>query len=263
MEHPLSRTEMILGSDALKRLAEARVIVFGAGGVGGHVVEALARSGVGHLTIVDKDTVDITNLNRQIIATYDTIGRSKVEVCRERILSINPKAEVTCHETFYLPCNADAFDLTKYDYVVDAIDTVAAKIELACRCEGSGIPIIAALGCGNRIDPTRLVVTDIYKTEMDPLAKVMRKELRKRGVQSLTVVCSTEKPMNPRATSAPATDTGQSARGAGEAASDPEISLRPGTPGSTAFVPGAAGLIIASQVVSGIIDYVTSASPTI
>ena len=182
-----SRTALLLGEDAVKVLAGKSVAVFGVGGVGGYVVEALARSGVGKITLFDKDAVDITNINRQIIALESTVGRYKCDVMKERILDINPSAEVVCHNVFYLPENADEFPLDQYDYVVAAIDNVAAKIELAVRTHKAGVRMISAMGAGNKTDPTRFEVTDIYKTTVCPLARVMRRELKARGIPSLKV----------------------------------------------------------------------------
>ena len=215
-----SRTELLLGKDAMKRLADARVAVFGIGGVGGYVCEALMRSGVGAFDLIDDDKVCLTNLNRQIIATRKTVGRYKTEVMKERILDINPDADVRIHNCFFLPENADEFPFEEYDYVVDAVDTVTAKIEILMKCRESGVPSISSMGTGNKMDPSKLQVADIYKTSMCPLAKVMRHELKKRGVKHQKVVFSTEEPVaNHR------------------------------TPGSMSFVPGAAGLLIASAVV--------------
>ena len=187
-----ARTALLLGEDAVNTLATKSVAVFGVGGVGGYVVEALARSGVGKITLFDKDVVDITNINRQIIALDSTVGRYKCDVMKERILDINPHAEVIGHNVFYLPENADDFPLDQYDYVVDAIDNVAAKIELAVRTHKAGVKMISAMGAGNKTDPTRFEVTDIYKTTVCPLARVMRRELKARGVPSLKVVYSRE-----------------------------------------------------------------------
>jgi len=203
--------------------------VFGVGGVGGYAVEALARSGVGRLDLIDHDTVSITNLNRQIIATEDTVGRLKVDVAKERIASINPHAEVIAYPIFYLPETADQFDFRNYDYVVDAIDTVSGKIALVEAAEKAGVPVISSMGAGNKLDPTAFRVADIYKTSVCPLAKVMRYELKKRGIKKLKVVYSEELPIKP-------------------AASDEESGRRQ-TPGSVAFVPSVVGLIIAGEVV--------------
>ncbi|WP_277007728.1 tRNA threonylcarbamoyladenosine dehydratase [Baileyella intestinalis] len=230
----LQRTEMLIGQEGLEKLRNARVAVFGVGGVGGFAVEALARSGIGALELIDKDTVSLSNLNRQIIATRDTIGRDKVDVAAERVRSIDPSIRVTGRKCFYLPDTADQFDFSSYDYIIDAVDTVKAKIEIIVRATKTGVPVISSMGAGNKLDPTEFRVSDIYKTSMDPLAKVLRKELRKRGVKSLKVVYSPEKPLTP----------GKS-----------EEELAPGkrtTPGSIAFVPSVAGLIIAGQVIRDI-----------
>lgn len=220
-----SRLELLIGKESLDILKQKNVIVFGVGGVGGYVIEALVRSGIEHITIVDNDTVSVSNLNRQIIATQNTIDKKKTEVMKERILSINPCCEVTTKDMFYLPENADEIDLTKYDYVVDAIDTITSKIELAVRCEKDCIPHISCMGTGNKMDPSLLQVTDIYKTSVCPLAKVMRRELKARRVKHLKVVYSTELP----------------------------IKTTNRTPGSTAFVPASAGLLIASVVIKDLL----------
>ena len=222
-ESPFSRTELLLGEVGMERLKKARVAVFGVGGVGGHVVEALARSGIGTLDLIDKDTIAPSNLNRQIIALRSTIGRSKVEVAKERVMEINPEAVVNIYQTFYLPETAGLFDFGQYDYVVDAIDTVTGKIELVMQAEKTKTPIISSMGAGNKLDPTAFRVSDIYKTSVCPLAKVMRRELKKRGIKKLKVVYSEEKP---------------------------SASVRP--PGSLAFVPSVVGLIIAGEVIKDI-----------
>ena len=237
MSDVFARTKLLLGEEALDKLSKARVIIFGVGGVGGYVAEALARSGVGHIELVDKDVVDETNINRQIIALHSTIGRYKTEVMKERILDINPDAEVITHNIFYLPKTAkeyeeneayDEIDIAKYDYVVDAVDTVTAKlfiIEEASRCM---VPVISSMGAGNKLDPTSFKVADIYKTSVCPLAKVMRRELKKRGIKKLKCVYSTE-----------------------EALKTNDEKTR--APGSVAFVPSVAGLIIAGEVVKDLI----------
>ena len=230
----ISRTRMLLGDEAMARLRAARVAVFGVGGVGGYVVEALARSGVGALDLIDNDTVALTNLNRQIFATWDTIGRPKVEVAAQRIASIQPECEVKTYQTFYLPETEQEFNFTAYDYIVDAIDTVAAKISLVLKAQKAGTPIICALGTGNKLDPTRLKLGDIYETSVCPLARVMRRELRKRGVERLTVLWSEEEPIKPLPPE--------------------EETERRGLPGSSAFVPAAGGLIIAGRVVRDLIQ---------
>ncbi|MBO4324740.1 MAG: tRNA threonylcarbamoyladenosine dehydratase [Lachnospiraceae bacterium] len=245
MENRFSRTELLLGEDAVKRLATCRVAVFGIGGVGGYVCEALARSGVGTLDLIDSDTVCLSNINRQIIATQKTVGRYKTEVMKERILDINPDAVVNTYNCFFLPENASDFPFDRYDYVVDAIDTVTAKIELVMQCQKLGVPIMSSMGAGNKLDPTRFRVADIYKSSMDPLAKVMRRELKKRGVKKLKVVYSEEEPVVPQGAGSQA----------GTDASDKDSagSSRRSIPGSTAFVPSVAGLIIAGEVIKDLI----------
>lgn len=246
MPDQFSRTELLLGKPAMERLAGCRVAVFGIGGVGGFVCEALARSGVGALDLIDDDKVCLSNINRQIIATNKTVGQYKTDVMKERILDINPDAEVNTYRCFFLPENASDFPFDKYDYVVDAIDTVTAKIELVMQCRNSGVPIISSMGAGNKLDPTKFRVADIYKTQMDPLAKVMRRELKKRGVKKLKVVYSEEEPIVPDADSAEnQVDAGTARQG----------SKRRSTPGSTAFVPSVAGLIIAGEVIKDLINY--------
>ncbi|MEE1242801.1 ThiF family adenylyltransferase [Frisingicoccus sp.] len=220
MEERFQRTEMLIGKEGLKRLSECHVAVFGIGGVGGYVVEALARCGVGELTLVDKDVVSMSNLNRQLIALESTIDRMKTQVMKERIGEICPDTKVHTWETFFLPENSHTFPFKDYDYVVDAVDTVTAKIEIVMKCQEHHVPVISSMGTGNKLDPSKLQLADIYKTSMCPLAKVMRRELKARGVKHLKVVYSTEEPVaNHR------------------------------TPGSVAFVPGTAGLLIASAVV--------------
>lgn len=226
-ENPFARTELLLGREALDRLSGARVAVFGIGGVGGYVCEALARSGVGKFDLVDSDRVSITNLNRQIIATWKTIGQYKTDAMRERILEINPGADIRLHRCFFLPENAGEFSFEDYDYIVDAVDTVTAKIGLVMKARESGVPVISSMGAGNKLDGSRFRVADLYETKVCPLAKVMRRELRKRGVDSLKVVYSEEEPVQPRG--------------------ETEAELR--IPGSVAFVPSAAGLLIAGEVV--------------
>ena len=229
MDGRFERTAMILGEEGLERLASRRVIVFGVGGVGGHAVEALARSGVGSIDLVDPDTVSLSNLNRQIVALQSTVGRYKVDVAKNRILDINPSCSVTVRKVFFMPEDHGGIDLASYDYVIDCIDTVTAKIELICCCKAIGVPVISSMGTGNKVDPSRLQVTDISKTSVCPLARVMRAELRQRGVNHVRCVFSTEQP----AASAVVSD-GSGSRHA---------------PGSTAFVPAAAGLLLASEVV--------------
>lgn len=231
MLNQFSRTELLLGKDAMDRLRQAHIAVFGIGGVGGYIVEALARSGVGHLDLIDNDKVSPSNINRQIIATMDTLGRYKVDVMKERILSINPDAEVNTRKCFYLPENAGEFDFRKYSYVADAIDTVTAKIELVLQAQKAGVPIISCMGTGNKLDPARLETADIYETSICPLAKVMRRELRKRNVKELKVLYSKEEPIKSTQPSA----------------------QRRAIPGSISFVPPAAGLMIAAEIVKGIV----------
>jgi len=219
------RIERLIGVDGLERLKNAHVAIFGIGGVGGFVCEGLARTGVGKLTIIDKDDVDITNLNRQIIALHSTVGKSKVEVMKERISDINPDAEVVCIQKFYLPENADEIPLSQFDYIVDAVDTVSAKIALVCGANEAGVPIISSMGTGNKLDPAAFEVEDLFKTSVCPLAKVMRKELRQRGIKKLKVVYSKEEP----------------------------IKTEQKSPASIAFVPPVAGLIIAGEVIKDLI----------
>ena len=220
MTDQFSRTRMLLGSENMQRLRQAKVAVFGIGGVGGYTVEALARTGIGSFVLVDHDTVSLTNLNRQIIATHKTVGRVKAEVMRERILEIQPEADVEICPCFYLPENADTFDFSEYSYVVDAVDTVTAKIQLVMEAAEAGVPIISSMGAGNKLDPTAFQVADIYKTSVCPLAKVMRRELKKRGIKKLKVVYSREQP-----------------------------AVKNAVPASVAFVPSVAGLIIAGEVI--------------
>ncbi len=238
MKEQFARTGLLLGEEAMKKLEKSRVAVFGIGGVGGHVVEALVRSGVGAIDIIDNDTVSVTNLNRQLIATWESVGRDKVTVMKERILSINPDCKVTCHQCFYLPETAEQFNFYAYDYVVDAVDTVAAKISLVMECQAKEIPIISSMGAGNKLDPTAFEVADIYKTSVCPLAKVMRRELKKRDVKKLKVVYSKEEALKPYE------EVG---------AQFPEPVTKRVLPGSTAFVPSVAGLIIASEVVKDLV----------
>lgn len=233
METMFDRTRLLLGSEAMEKLKQSHVAVFGLGGVGGHAAEGLCRSGIGALDIFDNDTVSLTNLNRQLIATQDTIGMPKTEAMKQRLLSINPELQVEAQQLFYLPENADQVDLSRYDYVIDAIDTVSAKLELAVRCHRLGVKLISAMGAGNKLDPTKLVVTDISKTSVCRLARVMRQELRKRGIEHLKVCYSTEPALAPIA----------------EEAAEPAAPGKRQTPGSTSFVPSVMGLVIAGQVV--------------
>lgn len=248
MLNQFSRTQLLFGAEAMERLYHARVAVFGIGGVGGYTAEALARSGIGTLDLIDDDKVCLTNINRQIFATRKTVGQYKVDVAEQRILDINPHAVVHTYKTFYSPDTAEQFDFTLYDYVVDAIDTVTGKLELVEQAEKAGVPIISSMGAGNKLDPTAFEVADIYETSVCPLARVMRRELKKRGIKKLKVVYSKEPAITP--------------------IDDMAVSCRancicpPGTartctqrrqvPGSNAFVPPVAGLIIAGEVVKGI-----------
>ncbi|CCZ03340.1 tRNA threonylcarbamoyladenosine dehydratase [Bovifimicola ammoniilytica] len=240
-----SRTELLLGKDSMEKLKNSRVAVFGIGGVGGYVCEALVRSGVGAFDLIDDDKVCLTNLNRQIIATRKTVGKYKTEVMRDRILEINPQADVRLHQCFFLPENSDEFPFEEYDYVVDAVDTVTAKIELVMKAQAMNVPIISSMGAGNKLDGSMFRVADIYKTKVCPLAKVMRRELKKRGVKKLKVVYSEEMPTRP------IEDMAISCRsncicppGAAHKCTE-----RRDIPGSVAFVPSVAGLIIAGEVV--------------
>lgn len=251
MLNRFSRTELLLGAEAMEKLKNARVAVFGIGGVGGYAVEALARSGVGAFDLIDDDRVCLTNINRQIIATEKTVGKYKVDVAKERILDINPKCEVITHKTFFMPDTKDQFDFSNYDYVVDAIDTVTGKKEIILCAKQAGVPVISSMGAGNKLDPTAFRVADIYETSVCPLARVMRGICRKNGIEHLKVVYSKEKPIKPK--------------------DDLSVSCRthcicpPGTarkcterrdiPGSAAFVPSVAGLIIAGEVVKDIIGF--------
>ena len=242
MKEAFSRTELLLGEEAMERLSRARVAVFGVGGVGGYVCEALVRSGVGAFDLIDSDTVSVTNLNRQIIATVDTVGRSKAEVMRERMLSINPEADVRVWNRFVLAENIGDFPFEEYDYVVDAVDTVAAKLAIILRAKELNVPVISSMGAGNKLDPTRFRVADISKTNVCPLARVMRQLLRKRGVNHLKVVYSEEEPRKPLKEIS-AEDEGKAGRPMKEDA------RRKLLPGSVAFVPSVAGLVIAGEVV--------------
>lgn len=237
MINQFSRTELLLGSNAIKKLQNARVAVFGLGGVGGYVVEALARSGIGKLDLVDNDVVSLSNLNRQILATHKTVGKYKTEVAAARVAEINPNCVVRTYNKFFLPENSAEFDFTQYDYVLDAIDTVSGKIGLVVAAEQANVPIISAMGTGNKLDPSAFKIADIYKTSVCPLAHVMRKELRRRGIKRLKVVYSEEAPLKPPENAEVATET----------------PVRRATPGSTAFVPPVAGFIMAGEVVRDLI----------
>lgn len=251
MLNQFSRTELLIGPEGIENLKNARVAVFGIGGVGGYTVEALARSGIGSLDLIDDDRICLTNINRQLHATRKTIGKYKVDAAMERILEINPNARVKTYKTFFLPENADDFDFDSYDYVVDAIDTVTGKIALAEQAQMKNIPIISSMGAGNKMDPTAFEVADIYDTSVCPLAKVMRRELKKRGIKKLKVVYSKEKPLTPLE------DTALSCK---EHCICPPGTVRNCTvrrqiPGSNAFVPSVAGLIIAGEVVKDLINW--------
>lgn len=235
MEERFSRTERLLGAGAMERLRKSRVAVFGIGGVGGHAAEALARCGIGALDLIDKDTVSVSNLNRQMAALESTVGRPKATVMRERILDINPEADVRAVECFYLPETADQFDLGRYDYIIDAVDTVTAKLELIRRAKAAGTPIISSMGAGNKLDPTRFEVADLYETSVCPLARVMRRECRALGIRELKVVYSKEEPV-----------TVPEEKG-------PDGRFHKAVPGSVAFVPSVAGLILAGEVVKDLI----------
>lgn len=267
MEHPFSRTELLLGADALRKLSSSRVVVFGIGGVGGYVCEALVRSGVGAFDLIDNDTISLTNLNRQIIATQRTLGRYKTEVMKERMLDINPSVEVRIHNCFFLPENADGFSFVDYDYVVDAVDTVSAKLALIMKARDSRTPVISSMGAGNKLDPGAFQVADIYETRVCPLARVMRRELKKRGVERLKVVYSQEEPIKPREIQPgvqprevqPGVQLREvqprvQPREAG-AAREPEEIRKRSVPGSVAFVPSAAGLMIAGEVVKDLVSF--------
>lgn len=248
MLNQFSRTQLLLGSEAMERLAGSRVAVFGIGGVGGYVCEALVRSGVGAFDLIDDDKVCLTNLNRQIIATRSTVGKYKVDVMEARMKDINPNVDIRTHKCFFLPENADSFPFAEYDYVVDAVDTISAKLTLAVKAQEAGVPIISSMGAGNKLDASAFRVADIYKTSMDPLARVMRRELKKRGVRKLKVVYSQEQPIRP------IEDMSISCRthcicppGAKHKCTE-----RRDIPGSTAFVPSVVGLIIAGEIVRDI-----------
>ncbi|MBQ8198857.1 MAG: tRNA threonylcarbamoyladenosine dehydratase [Lachnospiraceae bacterium] len=231
MKEQFERSAMLLGVDNTDGLSKKRVAVFGVGGVGGYAAEALARTGIGALDFIDHDTVSMTNINRQIIATMETVGRNKAEVMKERVLSINPDAKVQVHDCFFLPENADEFRFEEYDYVVDAVDTVTAKLEIIERAKKAGVPVISAMGAGNKLDPTRFEVADISETSVCPLAKVMRRELKKRGIEKVKVVYSKEEAKTP--------------------IFEPPVQeeTRKKAPGSVAFVPSVAGLIVAGEVI--------------
>lgn len=227
MDTRFEREELLIGQEDLSRLKNSKILLFGVGGVGGYTAECIARAGIGHITIVDADKVDITNINRQILALDSTIGRYKVDVCKERILDINPQAEVITKNLFYLPGTSGEFDFSGYDYIADCIDTVAAKIDIICKAKEAGTPVISAMGAAGKLDPTQFVVTDISKTSYCPLAKVMRRELRQRGINHLKVVYSPESP----------------------------VPLKEGRrPGTVSFVPAACGITLAGAVINDLLD---------
>ena len=245
MLNQFSRSELLMGKAGVKQLKQKKIAVFGIGGVGGFVVEALARSGVGAFCLIDHDTISLTNLNRQIIATMQTVGKYKTDVMKERILEINPKADVRIHKTFFLPENADEFPFEEYDYVVDAVDTVTAKLELVMKAKEKNIPIISSMGAGNKLDASAFKVADIYKTKVCPLAKVMRRELKKRGIKKLKVVYSEEQPIRPIEDMSISCKTNCIC----PPGAKHKCTERRNIPGSTAFVPSVAGLIIAGEVI--------------
>ena len=236
MINEFSRTELLLGADGMEKLKRARVAVFGIGGVGGYAVEALARAGIGALDLIDNDVISLTNINRQIIALHSTVGLPKTDVMAARVRDINPECEVRTYQTFYGPDTAEQFDFTQYDYIIDAIDTVTGKLALAVNAQKANTPIISSMGTGNKLDPTAFTVTDIYKTSFCPLARIMRKELRKRGIERLKVVYSEEEALTP------------------EGVTEELPQGRRSIPGSVSFVPSAAGLILAGEVIKDIVN---------
>lgn len=257
MRKAWERTAYLLGEEALELLSGKHVAVFGIGGVGGYVTEALGRCGIGKFTLVDNDTVSETNINRQIIATYDTIGRQKTEVMKERLCSINPEAEIEVRNCFFLPETAEEFEFPIYDYVIDAVDTVTAKLELIARAKAAGVPVISSMGTGNKLDPSQFEIADISKTSVCPLARVMRRELKARGITHVKVLYSKEEPVRPES----GKQKGQS--GAGSMAEGPEeanegasktAGRKKAVPGSISFVPSAAGLMIAAEVVRDLLN---------
>ena len=237
MNEQFLRTAMLLGEEAIEKLQKARVAVFGIGGVGGYTVEALARAGIGRIDVIDNDTVSLSNINRQILATHSTVGMPKVEAAKKRILDINPDCQVVTHQVFYTPETEGQFDFTQYDYIVDAIDTVTGKLQLVERAVAAGTPIICSMGTGNKLDPAAFQVSDISKTSMCPLARIMRKELKKRGISHLKVVYSQEEALTPTGWEEEAAALGKRQ-----------------IPGSVSFVPGAAGLILAGEVIKDIVN---------
>ena len=241
MADQYSRPRLLLGAEGLEKLRNARVAIFGLGGVGGYVAEALARSGIGQIDLIDDDTINLTNLNRQVLALHSTIGMPKVEAAKQRILDIDPTIQVRTYETFYLPETADQFDFSQYDYVIDAIDTVTGKLQLIAQAKNAGVPVISCMGTGNKIDPTGFRVSDISKTRGCALARIMRKECAKRGIKGVKVVWSEELPLEPQI------DPNEPQEPQREGSS------RRSLPGSTAFVPGVAGLIMAGEVIKDLI----------
>ena len=251
MLNQFSRTQLVFGEKAMKILASSSVAVFGVGGVGGYAVEALARSGVGRIDIIDNDKVCLTNINRQLLAARETVGRYKVDVAEERIHAINPECDVHKHRTFYMPDTKDQFDFTEYDYIVDAIDTVKGKLELVMNAKETGTPIICSMGAGNKVDAAAFEVADLYDTSVCPLARIMRRECRKRGIKKLKVVYSKEKPIRP------IEDVSISSQEHCICSPDTarKSTERRDIPGSTAFVPSVAGLIIAGEVIKDLINF--------
>lgn len=249
MLNQFSRTQLLLGAEGMQKLASSRVAVFGIGGVGGYTVEALARSGIGALDLIDDDKICLTNINRQIFATRSTVGKFKVDVAAERIADINPNCKVTTYKTFYMPNTESEFDFTQYDYVVDAIDTVTGKLSLVKKAKAAGVPIISSMGAGNKLDPTAFEVADIYKTSVCPLAKTMRRELRKLGIDSLKVVYSKEDPIKPEQE----TETSCRHNCICPPGTVRKCTVRRDIPGSNAFVPPTVGLIIAGEVIKDLV----------
>lgn len=230
-----SRSGLLLGQDAMEKLKNAKIAVFGLGGVGGYVVEALVRTGIGYLELIDHDSISITNINRQILATHSTLGMAKAEAAKARVLDINPEAEVVARNEFFSPDTLENFDFSQYSYVVDAVDTVTAKLALVSACQTAGVPIISCMGTGNKLDPSKFQIADISKTSVCPLARIMRKECAKRGIRHLTVLFSTEDPISPAE------------------ADEPLPEGRRALPGSVAYVPSVAGLMIAGKVIEDIV----------
>ena len=243
MNEQFTRTELIYGRDGIEKFSRSRVAVFGIGGVGGHACEALARSGIGHIDLIDDDRVCLSNINRQIIALHSTVGKYKVDAMESRLLDINPDIKITKHKVFFTPENADSFDFSEFDYVIDAIDTISGKIALVMKADENGVNIISSMGAGNKTNPSLFEVSDIYKTSVCPLARVMRNELRKRNIKRLKVVYSKEQPLTPKAYMTASQDTLKTDR-------SPKGSYVKQAPGSTAFVPSVAGLIIAGEVIN-------------